>query len=390
MSEINKRAIPTILMAVLFLMVMFGGSFRLVGESEYTELSGATATPTPTESTSVEIEAPVVSAEPTATPIPTPEPTAEVFNLSFIGDITPDTVAHYRSSSIAYQNVVGDNYAYVFENTKQYFEDDDFTLANFECVLSDEDLVADNKTFTFIAPTAYTEILTEGSVEFVNLGNNHVLDYGEEGYEDTKEAIDAAGIGYAGRDHYSVYETESGLKIGVYGLSFGTVAQVEAGIAALKELEPDFIIAAMHWGDEGSYDVNADQISLGHAAIDAGADVVYGSHSHTLQPIEVYEGKYIFYSLGNWSFGGNTDPRDNDTVIAQLEVTREVDGSVEVTNLNLIPAACSGIEVGNDYRPVIYEEDSEEYLRVLSKLDGTFSGANLTIGYTYTIGELNG
>src|SRR5699024_4244747 len=111
----------------------------------------------------------------------------------------------------------------------------------------------------------------------------------------------AAGIGYAGRDEYTIYETESGLKIGVYAVSFGKVAQIQAGIAALKEAGAEFIIAALHWGDEGAYDVNALQLEQGHAAIDAGADVVYGSHPHTLQPIEVYNDHYIFYSMGNWS-----------------------------------------------------------------------------------------
>ena len=159
------------------------------------------------------------------------------------------------------------------------------------------------------------------------------------------------------------------------------------GIAALKEAGAEFIIAALHWGDEGAYDVNALQLEQGHAAIDAGADVVYGSHPHTLQPIEVYNDHYIFYSMGNWSFGGNTNPRDKDTVIAKLEVTRDGDGSVSVTNLKLIPCASSGVVDGNNYQPVPYEEGSEEYERTISKLEGSFTGANLTIPYEYGFNE---
>ena len=165
------------------------------------------------------------------------------------------------------------------------------------------------------------------------------------------------------------------------------MAQIQAGIAALKEAGAEFIIAALHWGDEGAYDVNALQLEQGHAAIDAGADVVYGSHPHTLQPIEVYNDHYIFYSMGNWSFGGNTNPRDKDTVIAKLEVTRDVDGSVSVTNLKLIPCASSGVVDGNNYQPVPYEEGSEEYERTISKLEGSFTGANLTIPYEYGFNE---
>ena len=197
---------------------------------------------------------PSMSAEttpdPEATPSPTPEPV--VYNISFIGDITPDAPPYYRGSANAYQNVVSaDDPGYVFEKTIQYFEDDDFTMANFECALSDYTVAAD-KNFTFRAPPEYVNILTAGSVEFVTLGNNHVLDYGEQGYADTKATLDDAGIGYAGRDEYTIYETESGLKIGVYAVSFGKVSQIQAGIAALKEAGAEFIIAALHWGDEGS------------------------------------------------------------------------------------------------------------------------------------------
>ena len=343
------------------------------------------------ETETVETEPPAESAEPSAsaapspTPSPTPEP--EVFNISFIGDITPDAPTYYKSSAGAYQNVVSaDEPGYVFEKTIQFFEDDDFTMANFECTLTDYD-VADAKNFNFRAPPAYADILTAGSVEFVTLGNNHVLDYGEQGYADTKATLDSAGIGYAGRDEYSIYETESGLKIGVYAVSFGTVSQIEAGIAALKEQGAEFIIAALHWGDEGSYDVNGTQLTQGHTAIDAGADVVYGSHPHTLQPIEFYNGHYIFYSMGNWSFGGNLDPRDKDTVIVKLEVTRGSDGTVSVTDMRLIPCASSGVVEGNNYQPVPYEEDSEEYARTISKLEGSFTGANLTIPYEYGFNE---
>ena len=346
----------------------------------------------PIETLTPATERPAESAAPEATPSPTPEPTPEPtpqeFTISFIGDITPDTVSYYRGTAAAYQNVVTpDNLGYVFEKTKQYFEDDDFTMANFECALTNETEASD-KNFTFRAPPEYAGLLTKGSVEFVTLGNNHVLDYGEQGYADTKAALDSAGIGYAGRDEYTLWETESGLKIGVYAVSFpDSTQQITNGVNALKEAGAEFIIAAIHWGDEGSYDVNSKQLTWGRAAVDAGADVVYGSHPHTLQPVEVYNGRYIFYSLGNWSFGGNTNPRDKDTVIARLSVTREADGECSVTDVELIPCACSGVTNGNNYQPVPYEEGSEEYERTISKLEGTFTGANLTIPYDYGFNE---
>lgn len=325
-------------------------------------------------------EAPALSTD-----VPSRWSEPALYSISFIGDCTLANSSQNVGIESAYSNVVGDDYGYPFEKTVHLLSDDDFTLANLECVLSDHDIPAD-KNFVFKAVPEYANILVEGSVEFVSLGNNHVEDYGEQGYEDTKAALDAAGISYAGRDEWTLYDA-NGLLIGVYAASFGSTAGIKAGIQALREAGAEFIIAALHWGDEGSYQINDIQYNQGRAAIDAGADVVYGSHPHTLQPIEEYLGKYIFYSMGNWSFGGNTNPRDKDTVLVKLEVTKEAGGSVYVSDLLLIPCASSGIVNGNNYQPVPYEEGSEEYERTLSKLDGTFSGANLAVNYEYNFNE---
>lgn len=316
---------------------------------------------------------------------PTEEPVEEFFTITLLGDCTFSSGLYNDGLGSSYPNVVGDDYAYPFAQTADIFAGDDFTIANLECALTDSTSPA-IKNFVFKADPAYANILTEGGVEFVTLGNNHVLDYGEEGYADTRAALDAVGVAYAGRDEWALYETESGLTIGVYATSFGETVQIQAGIAALKEAGAEFIIAALHWGDEGAYTVNDMQRSQGHAAIDAGADLVYGSHPHTLQPVEEYNGKYIYYSMGNWSFGGNTNPRDKDTAIVQLTLRRYGD-EVTVVERTHIPAACSGEDPGNNYQPVLYEEGSEAYARTLSKLDGTFTGSNLTVNYDYPFSE---
>ena len=133
--------------------------------------------------------------------------------------------------------------------------------------------------------------------------------------------------------------------------------------------------------------MNAEQRTQAHAAVDAGADFVYGSHPHTLQPMEEYGGKLITYSMGNWSFGGNTNPRDKDTFILEMQLCRDTDGTVSISDHSVIPCASSGETGYNNYQPVPYAEDSEGYARVLSKLDGSFTGANLTIGYGYSANE---
>jgi len=147
----------------------------------------------------------------------------------------------------------------------------------------------------------------------------------------------------------------------------------------LKEQGCDLIIFTPHWGTEGTYKPTAEQTEVGHAAIDAGADIVYGSHPHVLQPIEEYNGGVIYYSLGNFSFGGNGYPQDYDTALLQQEVIRDADGNVTLGALTIVPANVSSISSRNNYQPTPYEAGSEEYNRVLSKLDGTFRGPNLKI-----------
>ena len=350
--------------------------FFLCGSVIPASLAGEEPAPEPETSVSEPAE-PTEPAEPAD---PEPEETAgpEYFSLVMVGDCTLD--------GLDYQAVVGDDYAYPFSGTRSYFDGVDFTMANLECALTTE-VSTSSKNFVFRAPPAYASIMVEGGIDFVTLGNNHVLDCGEQGYADTKKALDDVGVAYAGRDEWTVYTTENGLKIGVYALSFGTEAQIRAGIAALQDAGADFIIAALHWGDEGSYHANKTQTAQAHAAIDAGADFVYGSHPHTLQPMEEYEGHYIFYSMGNWTFGGNTNPRDKDTILLQMTVRRDPDGTVSVDGYEIVPCACSGEANGNDYCPVPYEKDSEAWKRTLSKLDGTFDGKDLNISYQYTFSE---
>lgn len=144
----------------------------------------------------------------------------------------------------------------------------------------------------------------------------------------------------------------------------------------------------MHWGIEGSYRVTGGQEQLGRAAIDAGADIVYGSHPHVLQRIDEYNGGYIVNSLGNWSFGGNTAPRDRDTAIVRFSVKRDLDGTVSVEGYEAVPCCLSSTEGINDYRPTPYEEGSEAYERTMSKLDGSFDGPDLVVDYSeYHKGE---
>lgn len=237
------------------------------------------------------------------------------------------------------------------------------------------------KKHVFHGPTAYVNCLTENSIEAVTVANNHSMDYGANGYASTLAALEQAGVPYVERDSTAVVTTGSGLTIGLYAAVYYKldVADMTAKIAALREQGVDLIIFVPHWGVEGTYHPTEEQKQVGHAAIDAGADIVFGSHPHVLQPIEEYGGGIIFYSLGNFSFGGNGAPKDYDTALVQQEVIRDAEGTVRLGQLTIVPASVSSVAERNNFQPTPYEPGTEEYNRVLSKLDETFSGPNLKI-----------
>ena len=333
---------------------------------------GPTPEPTPT---------PSPSPTPEPTPEPAPEPGPEEFVISFVGDCTLASSQHHKGGSRAFEKIVGDDYAFPFAETAQYFENDYLSIANMEGTFTTSQR-SNGATFTFKSDPDYAKIFAEGGIELVTLGNNHSMDYGEQGSQDTKDALEAAGVNYAAEDGVFIYQRDDGLSVGVYSKLYPTVQDVKRGVGALRDAGAELIIAAVHWGVEGSYRVTADQQAVGHAAIDAGADIVYGSHPHVLQKIEEYGDGIILYSLGNWSFGGNTAPRDRDTAIIRITAVREADGSVSLGGTELIACELSSEPSQNNYQPHPYDPDSKEYARAMSKLDGSFKGPDLVVDYS--------
>ncbi|MBR1659022.1 MAG: CapA family protein [Oscillospiraceae bacterium] len=344
----------------------------------------ASPTPAPTPSpTPSPTPAPTPSPTPESSPPPTPEPEPqpEYFTLSFVGDCTIGSSQHQRGSSASFEGLVGNDYTWPFAATKQYFEDDYLSMANMEGTFTTAE-ISNGNTFTFKADPSYAAVFPEGSIEFVTLANNHAGDYLDQGLRDTEAALEAAGVGWAADGGVWLYESDDGPSVGVYAKLYPSVAEVHAGVYALREQGAEIIIAALHWGLEGVYRPIPDQEAVGHAAIDAGADIVWGCHPHVLQRVEEYGGGMIFYSLGNWSFGGNTAPRDRDTAIAKVTVKRDVDGSLSKDSWEVIPCSLSGVAGVNNYQPTPYAPESEDYARAMSKLDGSFSGPDLVVDYS--------
>lgn len=292
--------------------------------------------------------------------------------VSSMGDCTLGTDINFNQSRSlnAFYNARGADY--FFKNVKSILEEDDLSIVNFEGTLTDSEQRAEKK-FAFKADAEYVDILTSGSVEAANIANNHSADYGEQSRTDTIKTLEDAHIAAFGYEQVQILEINS-IKIGLTGIyelaeHLEKKQQVKENIAALKEAGAQLIIVNFHWGIEREYIPNDTQKTLARLAVDQGADLVIGHHPHVLQGVEKYKGKYIAYSLGNFCFGGNSNPEDKDTMIFQQTFHFE-DGKLTETkeeDVNMIPCSISSTRKQNDYCPTPLEGDEKQ--RVLDKIE---------------------
>ena len=318
------------------------------------------ATPKPEQAAEPE---PETTAEPlpeaTAMLTETPEEKREKsgVTLSLIGDCSIGDSIQFRGSETSYDTTIRKNgYGWPFSLVRDYLLSDDLTIANLEVVLTNRQKHTD-KLYNLSADPAHVQALVEGGVDIVNTVNNHCMDFMEGGYLDTLRTLDQAGIRYfgtiypgseEGHDDLGVMEA-GGIRFGFVGFSYpqdADVKRIASRIQRLKEEGCDIVIVSLHWGRETYMTPEPWQFTYAKQVIDAGADVIYGHHPHVIQPIQFYQGKPIFYSTGNFTFG-TMSKVDPSTGIFQLTYER-IDGQVQLQELRVIPCETQG---NPDYRP---------------------------------------
>ncbi|CAM2943202.1 CapA family protein [Hathewaya histolytica] len=298
---------------------------------------------------------------------PKPDTHTEVL-ISSVGDCTIGSDSKFSGETLP---VVlankGMDYSYFFKNVATYFKNDDLTVANLETTFTN----ATNKmpkAFNFKAPPSYSKALTLGSIEAVNIANNHIYDYNKKGFDDTKETLKNEGVNFFGEG--TIWKTTIKNKkfafLGYRGWEENiNFEKLKNEIVKLKN-EGNIVIINFHWGMERQNYPIEFQKKLAKFSIDNGADLIIGHHPHVLQGIETYKGKYICYSLGNFCFGGNTNPKDKDTIILQTQFKFKNDKLIE-TGIKAIPCRISSVNYKNDYCPTPLKGDSGA--RILQRLN---------------------
>lgn len=297
---------------------------------------------------------PATATSPTPSPPPPPK---EKLVIHGTGDVSldPSYIPALRTNG----------YDWAWSGLDGLFQRDDLTIINHECPSTD--VVAPlSKTFVFRCdPEALDEALRAG-VEVANLANNHGFDQGPQGLLDSIRNIRRAGIvpigaGANEREADSpAYVEVKGWRIALVGVGevLDPITQVAEGDRpgtavghdfdrALREIrtaeaEADLVFVVIHWGIELDTQPRDYQVQEAHEMIEAGADAIFGHHSHRLQPMETYQGRPIFYGLGNFVW-----PRFSveGSTTAVAEVVVHPDGTITG---RLLPA-----EIVSDGHPVM-------------------------------------
>ena len=241
---------------------------------------------------------------------------------------------------------------YPWKEVSQVFNEADISVVNLETCVSERGVSEKREGFGFRTPPDMLEGFVNAGIDLVCLANNHTRDYGMDALVDTFSHLAEYGIGYFGAGHdkeeaggLTVKEV-NGVKVGFAGcnyiyLSSDCAADVgHPGINMVYKLDDertawfldrikeydsqcDVLIVFMHCGTEEVFDVGSYQKRLARALIDSGADIVIGAHPHTLQPIEFYNGKPIFYSIGNLIFWHVDDEIDGLTCIFDITIDKD-------------------------------------------------------------------
>jgi poly-gamma-glutamate capsule biosynthesis protein CapA/YwtB (metallophosphatase superfamily) len=252
---------------------------------------------------------------------------ANTWSLTALGDIIIGRTTYLQIQRYGDPNKP---FAYFADTIR----DSDLALADLECTISDAHTIVTDGGMTFASPASSAAGLKAAGIDAVNVANNHSFNVGAAGFTDTLDAMAHLGIPTFGggrndqEAHSPTILTVKGVKVALLGYSSivgstpagantpgmahlsmapwdpfneAEAARMESDIKAAKA-QADLVMVYYHWGTEYTHDANADQRQIAHRAIDAGADLILGTHPHWVQGVEWYKDKLITYSLGNFIF----------------------------------------------------------------------------------------
>ena len=285
-------------------------------------------------------------------------------------------------------------YGVLSEETVKLLRDADIFLANNEFTYSTRGEALRGKMYTFRAKPSRVQHMLDIGADIVSLANNHAYDFGEYAFADTLQTLKESDLPYIGGGA-NIEEASKPFYFIVNGRKYGFSAATKAeklvltpeatetssgvmrtynpekylSVIASAEEQCDYNIVYVHWGAEGSNQIEDGLYEMGGKYIDAGADIVIGAHAHILQGIEYYKGVPIVYNLGNFIFNSETI----DTGILEIEIKGNA------ATYRFIPAIQKDC-----YTEIVSGDEKERILEFMEKLsvdiefaeDGRFEEAD--------------
>lgn len=273
-------------------------------------------------------------------------------------------------------------YDYPWLKVADYFRASDLSIINLETSITSAGQIWPDKQFNFRSNPANLDAMKAAGIDMVVLANNHVLDYDREGLTDTINHLRTREISYVGGGKNleealrGAIINKKGKKIGVLAFSrviphvgwyagpnrSGVVGAYDGNTQAMfrrieeMKKEVDILVLSLHWGIERSLEPRPEDIKIAKAAIDAGVDIVMGHHPHVLQGVEIYKGKPIFYSLGNFVFG-SADPLTRTTMIGQVLIKDRGLDKVKLIPCTIVNGRPVPLEGKEGQETILYMEE---------------------------------
>ena len=276
------------------------------------------------------ILSPVSNIIPQNTPKITPTPTTSV-TVGLVGDLG---LGRYITAIARQKN----DFSWSFSGVSQILQQNDFNLANLESPIINNCPEGKTGTFTFCGDPKFLPQLKQNKF-ILNLANNHMFNYGQDGFNQTKNFLKQKNIGYvySHNPDSEFYQTEiNGIKFGFLGFDLVSNPKYDTQkiINLISQYNPqvDWLIVSIHWGNEYLPQAEEWRVDLAHLMVDAGADIIHGHHPHVLQNTEIYKNKPIYYSLGNFIFDQNWSKETSTSEIINLTLTKN-----SILNVNSIP-----------------------------------------------------
>lgn len=273
-----------------------------------------------------------------------------VITLIATGDVIP-------ARSVNYQVLQRKDFTWPYLKTADVLKSADITFINLETPLI-KNCPITQEGMSFCGDARNIEGLTFAGVDVASLANNHAGNKGKAGVDETVKGLELVGIKTTGTNKGPVIIENKGIKFGFLGYNdiekTSVVTSAEKDIMA-KEIgdlrkKVDVVVVQFHWGSEYLTEVEDRQKTLGHLAIDLGADLVIGNHPHWIKPVEKYKGKFIAYAHGNFVFDQEWSQKTKEGVV----------GRYVFIGKNLVEAEFLPVEIKDYGQPYFLEGEKKQ------------------------------